>query len=115
MSVRLLFFSNFSKNIFEKALSNVVVKKVDLRNFSRKLSNKDDSYKPVKPRKNTNEGKPVLSINSPFKFILFLIALTLSIKNCNYLLFTPLSIQGNRPITQFCELLEQSRYHIMDL
>lgn len=55
MSVRLL-FSKFSKNIFEKTICNAVLVKSDSRNFSRKLNNKENSYKPVRPRKTIPEG-----------------------------------------------------------
>lgn len=56
MSVRLL-FSKFPRNVFEKAVCNAIVTSVS-RNFSRKLSNKENSYKPVKPRKTLEEGNP---------------------------------------------------------
>lgn len=56
MSVRLIILK-FSKNVFEKALCNAVVLKTDSRHFSRKVSARENSYKPVKPRKTTSEGK----------------------------------------------------------
>lgn len=55
MSIRLISL-RFSKEILEKAVSNGVAPKINPRYFSRKLDNKDSSYKPVKPRKASAEG-----------------------------------------------------------